>query len=318
MDEEHILSFEIPVDLAGERIDKAAASLSGGELTRTKVRKLMEEGNLLVDGREVKPSSKVAAGQKIELFVPAPPPRDIIAQDIPLDVCYEDEDLLVINKPSGMVVHPAAGNPDGTLVNALLHYCASIKGGEPSRPGIVHRLDKDTSGLMVVARNEKAHALLSSMFGSKSIMREYRALVYGNPPGEGVIDTPYGRSPGNRKKFTGRVRSERRAVTRHEKLKFFSLSEISLVRLTLETGRTHQIRVHMSESGWPVVGDPVYGRHHTPRGLKDVLGGVNHTLLHSFRIQFTHPVKGSRLEFTAQPEPVFLDVLRKLKEREAC
>jgi len=312
MQEEDTLRFEVPGELGGERVDKAVTSLLKGEITRTKVRKLVDEGNLLLDGDEVKPSSKVAQGQVVEIFMPPPPPETLLPQKIPVDILHEDKDLIVLNKPSGMVVHPAAGNPDGTLANALLYHCSSIKGGEKTRPGIVHRLDKDTSGLMVVAKSEKTHVLLSSMFSKKSVVREYRALVHGNPPDEGLVDTPYGRSPRDRKKFSGRVRSERRAITRFKRLEYFSRADISLVGLVLETGRTHQIRVHMSESGWPLVGDPVYGRKHVPHGLRELMEGIDHTLLHSFKIAFSHPIEGSWIEFTVGPEPVFQDLIEKL------
>jgi 23S rRNA pseudouridine1911/1915/1917 synthase len=297
-------------------VDRAAAVLLGGALTRTRVRRLIEEGNLLLDGRDVKPSSRVGSGQVMEVFVPPPPPADLKAQDIPLAVLYEDEDLIVINKPSGMVVHPAAGNPDGTLVNALLHHCGGIKAGDEARPGIVHRLDKDTSGLMVAAKNERTHALLSGMFARKSVVRVYRALVYGDPPKEGVISTPYGRSPANRKKFTGRAQSPRRAVTRYRKIRAFGRAGVSLLELVLETGRTHQIRVHMSEAGWPLVGDPLYGRRRVPDGLAHALEGVDHTMLHSRTIEFSHPTRGTWIRLTVEPEPVFLEALSRLEALE--
>ncbi|MFH1434576.1 MAG: RluA family pseudouridine synthase [Pseudomonadota bacterium] len=314
MPEETVLHFVIPDNLAGERIDRVAAFLAGGELTRSKVRRLIDEGSLLLNGSEARrPSQKVAAGQKLDIFIPPPPPSGLIAQDIPLAIVHEDGDLIVLNKPSGMVVHPAAGNHDGTLVNALLFHNAAISGGEPGRPGIVHRLDKDTSGLMLVAKNEKTHALLSAMFASKNVSRQYEALVFGRPPGEGVIDTPYGRSPRDRKKFTGRVKSDRKAVTRFRREEYFEKADVSRVRLILETGRTHQIRVHMSESGWPVIGDGVYGKSHTPAGLRGILEPVDHTLLHSGSVAFVHPTSGQWLEFSADPEKIFLDTAEKLQ-----
>ena len=316
MPEDIVLRFVIPGELAGQRVDRAVAALSGGELTRTRVRRLIEDGNVFVDGAETKPSSKVAEGQSVEVFVPPPPPREIVPQDISLDVVHEDEDLIIVNKPSGMVVHPGAGNPDGTLVNALAARCAIRGVGEAMRPGIVHRLDKDTSGLMVVAKNEKAHALLSAMFATKSIVRRYVALVYGTPPPEGVISTAYGRSRRDRKKFTGRTSSTRRAVTRYRRLVSFEKAGLSLVELSLETGRTHQIRVHMSEAGWPLVGDAVYGRRHPSPGLRDLLSSASHTLLHSRTMEFTHPIRGSWMSLSVEPEPVFKDILAKLETYE--
>ena len=314
MSEEIVLHFVIPDNLAGERIDRVAAFLAKGELTRTRARRLIDEGGLLLDGSEVKPSQKVAAGQKLDIFIPPSPPSELKAQDIPLAIVHEDGDLIVLNKRSGMVVHPAAGNPDGTLVNALLFHNAAISGGEPGRPGIVHRLDKDTSGLMMVAKNEKTHALLSAMFASKKVARQYDALVFGRPPEEGVIDTPYGRSPRDRKKFTGKVKSGRRAVTRYKRTEYFEKADVSRLRLILETGRTHQIRVHVSESGWPIIGDGVYGKTRTPPGLRDILEPVDHTLLHSAGIAFVHPMSGQRLEFSADPEQIFLDTANKLHQ----
>jgi 23S rRNA pseudouridine1911/1915/1917 synthase len=316
MAEDNVLRFKVPAELVGERADKAVASLARGQLTRTRIRKLMEDGNLLVDGGEVKPSSKVEKGQEIEIFLPPPEPAELLPQDIPLDIPYEDEYLIVVNKPSGMVVHPAAGNPDGTLVNALLHRCSSLEGGELMRPGIVHRLDKDTSGLMVVAKDENTHARLAAMFSSKSVVRQYEALVFGIPPAEGVIDTPYGRSRRNRKKFTGEPGGLRRAVTRYRNLRRFERAGVSLVGLVLETGRTHQIRVHMSESGWPLVGDPLYGRKRVPKGLGGVLGDVDRTLLHSVRIEFAHPRTGSWIRIEAGRQRDFEDVVRRLEEME--
>lgn len=316
MAEDTILRFKVPATLVGERADKAVASMSGGELTRTRVRKLMEDGNLLLDGGDVKPSFKVEAGQEFEIFLPPPAPAELLPQDIPLDVPYEDEYLLVVNKPSGMVVHPAAGNPDGTLVNALLHRGSTLGGGELMRPGIVHRLDKDTSGLMVVAKDENTHARLTAMFASKSVVRRYEALVFGTPPAEGVIDTPYGRSRRNRKKFTGEAGGLRRAVTRYRNLRGFARAGVSLMALVLETGRTHQIRVHMSESGWPLVGDPLYGRKRAPKALGEVLGHVEHTLLHSATIEFAHPRKGSWIKIEAERRGDFEETLRRLEEFE--
>lgn len=312
MEETETLEIAVPDSSAGERVDKAAATLSGGRLSRSQVKRLIEEGELLLDGRQARPSQKVKTGQQISIFIPPPPPSDIVAQDIPLDVVFEDDQLIVLDKPSGLVVHPAAGNPDGTLVNALMFH-RKIECGEPGRPGIVHRLDKDTSGLMIVAKNDQAHTRLAKMIADRHVTREYLALVTGRPDDEGEIHTPYGRSPRDRKRFTSRIKGEVRALTRYRAEARFGDNAAALVRLVLGTGRTHQIRVHMSDSGWPLIGDPVYGRRPKMSPLLGIANEARRTMLHATHLEFTHPQTGKWLELTRDPPDDFAQIHRALK-----
>lgn len=311
MSESEILEITVPEPSAGDRVDRAVAHLSGGRLSRSQVKRLIEEGELLVDGRQVRPKERLRAGQAVTVFIPPPPPSDVVPQDIPIDVVFEDEHLMVIMKPSGLVVHPAAGHPDGTLVNALMHH-RGIACGEPGRPGIVHRLDKDTSGLMLVAKHEHAHTALARMIADRHVTREYLALVAGSPGPEGEIRTPYGRSPRDRKRFTSRLEGDVRAVTRYRTEQRFGGGAAALVRCVLETGRTHQIRVHMSESGWPLLGDPVYG--HVPRKgpLGEVAARAGRTMLHATHIELTHPETGGWLAFTREPPDDFRQIADRL------
>lgn len=311
MEQIETLEISVPDSAAGERLDRAATSLSSGRLTRSQVKRLIEEGELLVDGRQARPSEKVRTGQSITIFIPPPPVSDIVPQDIPLDIVFEDDHLIVLDKPSGLVVHPAAGNPDSTLANALMFH-RGIECGDPGRPGIVHRLDKDTSGLMIVAKSQRAHADLGAMIADRHVTREYLALVAGRPPDEGEIRSPYGRSPRDRKRFTTRLGGEVRAVTRYRVEERFAAGA-ALVRCVLGTGRTHQIRVHMSESGWPLIGDPLYGRSPGKGPLGDVARAAGRTMLHATHLELTHPETGRWMEFTRQPPDDFEAILGRLR-----
>ncbi|WP_084536802.1 RluA family pseudouridine synthase [Azospirillum halopraeferens] len=302
----------VPPEAAGERLDKVLAA-HVPELSRSRIRALLEQGHVRLDGRTIAdPSQRVKPGQSFDVFVPEAAPALPEAQDIPLTVVYEDEDVLVIDKPPGLVVHPAAGNPDGTLVNALLAHCRdTLSGiGGVRRPGIVHRLDKDTSGLMVVARNDRAHHALTAQFSDRSLSRTYHALVWGVPsPREGTVDANIGRCPADRKKMA--VVGEpagKRAVTRYRVLRAFGRGA-ALVECTLETGRTHQIRVHMAHIGHPVVGDPLYGRGRPararganaaalPEPARDALVGFPRQALHAVAIAFVHPASGETVRFS--------------------
>ncbi len=270
------------------------------ELSRSTIQKLCREGFVLVEGEEQRKTGlRLKKGQKVELLLP--PPREAKAEPeaIPLQIVYEDKDLLVLNKPRGMVVHPAAGHQRGTLVNALLAHCGILpETGTKSRPGIVHRLDKDTSGLLVVAKSERALRSLTQQLKDRKVKREYRAIVHGAPPSSrGTIDRPLGRDPRNRKKFTVvQEGTGRRAVTHYRLLA--RNGPYSLLSLSLETGRTHQIRVHLAYLGCPVVGDPLYG----PRRSSYKHGGQ---LLHACKLGFWHPADGNYLEFTAEPGEEF-------------
>ena len=297
----------IPPELAGQRLDKALAELLP-ELSRARLQALLAEGNVFEDGgdavREAK--RKVKTGERFRVTVPPATPARPEGQAIDLDVVYEDADLIVIDKPKGLVVHPAAGNLDGTLVNALIAHCgASLSGiGGVLRPGIVHRLDKDTSGLMVAAKTDIAHRGLAAQFADHSIDRAYRAVVWGVPsPTEGEITGNIGRDPRNRKKMAVRAIGGKPAKTYYKVLEAFG-TLAGLVECRLATGRTHQIRVHMASIGHPVVGDPLYsGRHgrpgSLPPALKTALTDCKTQALHACILGFTHPVTGERHLFSS-------------------
>jgi 23S rRNA pseudouridine1911/1915/1917 synthase len=292
---------EIALDAshAGWRLDRALAA-TVPSLSRERLKVLTKSGALTRDGRAVRdPATKVKGDERFTLAIPAPEPAHNEPQEIPLPIVFEDEHLLVIDKPAGLVVHPAAGNRDGTLVNALLHHCGnSLSGiGGVARPGIVHRIDKDTSGLLVIAKHDKAHEGLARQFAAHSIDRRYLAIVSGVPRQvDGTVDAPLARSPQNRKKIAivkeGRGK---RAVTHWKRLEI--LHEAALVECRLETGRTHQVRVHMASIGHPLIGDPVYGRGKTVhRKLLNQLD-FKRQALHAAHLGFIHPVTKGRLSF---------------------
>ena len=286
---------------AGWRLDRALAA-SIPTLSRERLKTLIRTGAVETAGAVLRdPATKVRGNEDLRVAVPEPTPAHNVPQDIPLRVVFEDEHLLVVDKPAGLVVHPAAGNPDGTLVNALLHHCGgSLSGiGGVVRPGIVHRIDKDTSGLLVVAKTDVAHEGLARQFAAHTIERRYLAIVTGAPKAsEGKIDAPLARSTANRKKIAiveaGRGK---RAVTHWRRLTV--LKDAALVECRLETGRTHQVRVHMASLGHPLVGDPVYGRSGKMHGslLKEL--GFHRQALHAAELGFIHPVTKSRLSFAS-------------------
>ncbi len=283
---------------AGLRLDRALAELLP-DLSRERIKALIVEGQIVSGGRSLNPSMKVAVGQDYSITLPAPVALDAVAQDIPLDIVHEDADLIVVDKPAGLVVHPAAGNLDGTLVNALLHHCdGQLSGiGGVARPGIVHRIDKDTSGLLVVAKSDKAHEGLARQFKDHSIDRLYAAIVYGIPtPGSGTVDAWIGRSDADRKKMAvHREGRGKHAVTHYRVME--RLRGAAMVECRLETGRTHQVRVHMAHLGHPLIGDPVYGRDR--KGFKSILEtlGFKRQALHAKRLGFIHPVTEEPLTF---------------------
>lgn len=282
----------------GLRLDKALAELLP-ELSRERLKSLIVEGEVTTDGRTLNPSVKVAAGQLYAVNIPAPAEAEAIAQDIPVNIVHEDADLIVVDKPAGLVVHPAAGNLDGTLVNALLHHCrGELSGiGGVARPGIVHRIDKDTSGLLVVAKSDRAHEGLAQQFKAHSIDRLYAAIVYGLPqPSAGTVDTWIGRSDADRKKMAvHREGRGKHAVTHYRTIE--RLAGAALVECKLETGRTHQVRVHMAHLGHPLIGDPVYSRDR--KGFKTILETLRfkRQALHAKRLGFIHPLTGQKLSF---------------------
>ena len=273
----------------GERLDVLLSQ--DGEISRSRAAQLIREGRVTVNGRaETRPALKAGNGDTVELDMPQAKPTETEAQDIPLEILYQDEHLAVVVKPCGMVVHPAAGNEDGTLVNALLYHLDHLSGiGGEMRPGIVHRLDKDTSGLMLVAKEDKAHAALSRQLSDRQMEKHYRALVMGHmKEPEGVIEKPIGRSRNDRKKMA--VEPDGRwAKTEWRVLREYP--DRTLLDVHIITGRTHQIRVHMSSIGHPVLGDPLYGTRNMPKAER--------LMLHAYSLEFTHPITGERMRFTA-------------------
>lgn len=299
-----VIHYEVPAD--GPRIDKAI-SAAFPEYTRSKIQHWLKSKAVTVNGAPVKAKYMVKAGDNILITVPKPQPLRAVAQDIPLDIVYEDNDVIVVNKPQGMVVHPSAGHPDQTLVNALLSHTTFSGINDEIRPGIVHRIDKDTSGLLMVAKNEQAMQSLSAQLKAKTNQREYLALVHGIIAEEkGTIDAPIGRDPKDRKK-QAIVPQGRHAVTHFQVLERFYNDQITFVKCILETGRTHQIRVHMRYIGHPLVGDPLYGPKKTIQGSGQ--------FLHAAILGFKQPTTGEQLRFEAPLPPVFQQTLEKLKKR---
>lgn len=308
--------FRAGKEVEGLRLDLFLTGVTP-EFSRSVLQKLCSQGFVLVDGREqYKPSLRLQEGQIIELTVPPPPPPNAEPEEIPLDIIYEDSDLLVLNKARGMVVHPAAGHQQGTLVNALLAHCHVLPTAEEkSRPGIVHRLDKDTTGLLMVAKSNLAFRSLAEQLKEREVKREYRAVVHGAPPAvQGAVNAPLGRNPRDRKKFAVVERGKGRHAITH----YFVLSKnrtapfpFSYISLQLETGRTHQIRVHMAYLGCPVVGDPLYGPQRSPYKVKG-------QLLHARKLGFIHPRHKEYLEFIVEPGDEFLPFISegRLEENE--
>ncbi len=281
-------------------------------LSRSKIQKLIESGLVTVDGTTNRPAKKLRAGQIVIISVPPPEPLSPAPEDIPLDIQYEDEWLVVVNKQQGLVVHPAVGHPTGTLVNALLFRCQPA-GGEPLRPGIVHRLDKDTSGLMVIAKQESAHASLAFQFHEHTVDRRYRVLVSGTPPSSGTWRTLHGRMPNDRRRFTTKVSRGRSAVSDFEvRERFEGAAELAV---TLHTGRTHQVRVHCYDHGFPVLGDPMYTPRHLPPKLQKVHMGLPGQALHAELLGFEHPAGIGRMRFETSPPPAYLAALDDLKNQ---
>ena len=289
---------------AGMRADVALAQLL--EITRSNMQKLLEEGRAVRGQKVIKSNYRVKAGEEILVNLPDPQPLDVQPEDIPLDIIYEDDDVVVVNKARGMVVHPAAGNYNGTLVNALLYHCKNLSGiNGVIRPGIVHRLDKDTSGIMICAKNDSAHLSLSEQIQSKTAQRTYLAVVRGNVKNDsGIIETQIARDKNDRKKMAVVTEGGRQAITEYEVAERFG--KYTVVKCRLKTGRTHQIRVHMEYLGYPLVGDPKYSPMKTPFA-------INGQALHSLTLSFTHPRTGERLTFEAPLPEDMKKILTRLR-----
>lgn len=297
-------------EFVGERIDKFL-SCRLEEVSRSYIQKLIKEGHVSVNGKPVKANYKLGAGDEISVEIPEAKEPDILPEGIPLDILYEDQDILVVNKPKGMVVHPAAGHYSGTLVNALMYHCKDSLSGINGvmRPGIVHRIDMDTTGSLLVCKNDEAHRILAEQLKEHTIRREYHAIVYGNIKEDtGTVDAPIGRHPTDRKKMSINHKNGKQAVTHYEVLERFG--NFTYIRCRLETGRTHQIRVHMASLHHPLLGDEVYGPSSRPP-----FPGLKGQVLHAKILGIYHPATGEYMEFDAPLPQYFVDLLQKLRRK---
>ena len=306
------LRFTVPAEFDGQRLDRFLVSVLEG-YSRSQLQKLIADGHVIVEGRTTPARANVAIreGLAIDVTLPEAAPTDVAPEALPLEILYQDPDVAVLNKPAGMVVHPAAGHDSGTLVNALLHHLTDLSGvGGELRPGIVHRLDRGTSGVMVVAKNDMAHQELSRQFHDREVEKEYIALVWGVVQAGRRIDAAIGRDPGNRQKMSARAKHARSAVTRITRA--HHMPGVTLCQVAIHTGRTHQIRVHLSAIGHPIVGDSLYGGvHRRVAGDIRAVQKLERPFLHAARLAFTHPRDGRRLEFIA---PLAADLERVLDE----
>ena len=310
------LRFEVGEAEAGERLDLALASLAG--VSRSQVQRWIETGCVQVNGSPTRSSHRLALAEEVLALPPEPIATELVAEDIPLDVVHCDRDLIVVDKPAGMVVHPAPGHASGTLVNALLHRCSDLSGiGGVLRPGIVHRLDQGTSGLMVAAKSDVAHTGLAEQFHDHTIERVYFAFVRALPGGErGEVDMPIGRHPRDRKRMSVQTRAGRAARTRWSVVARYRASRCSLLEVRPETGRTHQIRVHLAASGLPILADPVYGRGRGAAQQLPQARALTRPALHAAVLGFTHPRSGERLRFEALLPADLASLRAALEQRE--
>lgn len=307
------LRLEVEEEHDGTRLDNFLTALLP-EQSRSQIQRLIKDGHVSGPIKQVRPSTSVHTGQVFSVDIPAPAPAEPLAEELPLRILYEDPDIVVLDKPAGMVVHPAAGHSSGTLVNALLHHVKDLSGvGGELRPGIVHRLDRGTSGVMVVAKHDRAHQELARQFSDREVDKEYIALVWGLVQQGRRIEAPIGRDPGHRQKMSTRARRARSAVTRVTFARH--LKGVSLLKVAIATGRTHQIRVHLSSIGHPIVGDPVYGGVHrrVAANLRAVQR-LDRPFLHAAHLSFTHPIDGRRVDFDS---PLALDLQAVLDAVEA-
>ena len=309
------LTLTVPDEYEGERLDRTLVAMIAGH-SRSHLQKLIDDGLVKVDGRAAKANLRLKAGATLDVDIPEPRDPTPVAEDIELPIVYQDSDVAVVDKPAGMVVHPAAGHDSGTLVNALLHHVDDLSGiGGEKRPGIVHRLDRGTSGLMVVAKHDAAHQELSRQFHDREVEKEYVALVWGEVQAGRRIEDPIGRDPNDRKRMSNRARRSREAVTRIVRV-YHVNPALSLAQIAIHTGRTHQIRVHLSGIGHPIVGDALYGgvRRRVQADIRDV-GKLTRPFLHASKLAFTHPTDGRRMTFESELPPDLKSVLDALIAR---
>ena len=312
-----------PEDRTVVRLDSFLVE-SFPELSRSQVQKLISSEHVLLDGTPAKASCKLRGGEQILVSFPEPEPVSAIPEAIPLNILYEDSDLIVVDKVAGMVVHPAAGHASGTLVNALLYHCDDLAGiGGELRPGIVHRIDKDTSGVLVATKNDQSHQHLAAQFKAHTVKRRYLALVVGLPKqNSGSIDQPIGRHNQQRKKMSSQTRHGKRAVTHWKVLKRYDADRLTLVECHLETGRTHQIRVHFSEMNLPLLGDPLYGgrsrmKNDVDQQLRKLIEQLPGQALHAQALGFIHPQTGDFLQFVTELSPAFAAIITFLEQKYA-
>lgn len=310
-----------PEDRPSERLDRYLAECLT-ELSRSQLKKLITDGRVLLDQVPGKASSKLKGGEILQITLPEPVPLEALPENIPLTILYEDNQLIVVDKPAGMVVHPAAGHSEGTLVNALLYHCDDLAGiGGELRPGIVHRIDKDTSGLLVATKNDASHHSLAAQFKEHSVNRRYLALVHGLlTQDRGIVDQSIGRHPTHRRKMSSLARNSKRAVTHWKVLERYDVDRLTLVELKLETGRTHQIRVHFSEMNHPLAGDPMYGGRSRLKSLVDhelrcLIEKLPGQALHARLLGFIHPGRGEYLERVSAPPRDFQKILDYLDKK---
>lgn len=293
----------------GQRLDRVLAQRRQ-DVSRATFQRWIDEGRVTSAGLPIAAKDKAVAGREVRVEPGPPPVSDALPEAIPLDILFEDEHLIVLHKPAGLVVHPAAGHPSGTLVNALLHHTEVEQGEDPRRPGVVHRLDKDTSGVMVVTRTEAAREGLSALFAAHAIERVYEAICLGQPPAQVTFDTWIGRHPTDRKRFTSKVQRGKRAVTHVTCVR--SLRGAALVQCRLETGRTHQIRVHMADHGFPLLGDGTYGKVSKDPLLREAAQELGRQALHARVLGFVHPITQAGLRFDVAPPADFQRALERL------
>src|SRR2546425_1492514 len=316
--------YLVPQEFEGERLDRFLVSVLADH-SRSQIQKLITDGRVTLDRKDAKANLALRPGDRVTVDLPPPAPATIGPEALPLEILYQDRDLVVLNKPAGMVVHPSAGHASGTLVNALLHHIGDLSGvGGELRPGIVHRLDRGTSGVMIVAKHDKAHQELARQFHDREVEKEYIALVWGEVMAGRRIDAPIGRDPLNRKKMSAagpgaperaRARRSREAVTRIVRAEHFGRT-LTLAHVAIHTGRTHQIRVHLSAIGHPIVGDPVYGGVQRPvPGDLRAATHLDRPFLHAARLVFTHPIDGRRMEFSSELPSDLQRVLDELTEQ---